>query len=67
VAIRADLVRRSGVGHAEDRRLRHILPAGYLRQLERHLASTMRPGRLRYYQEGVFRFAGTAQRLLGVR
>jgi predicted TIM-barrel fold metal-dependent hydrolase len=34
----------------------HILPAGYLEQLERHLASTMRPDRLRYYQEGVFRF-----------
>lgn len=34
----------------------HILPAGYLEQLERRLASTMRPERLRYYQEGVFRF-----------
>ena len=34
----------------------HILPAGYLQHLERHLASTMRPARLRYYQEGVFRF-----------
>src|SRR5436190_19110958 len=34
----------------------HILPAGYLQHLERHLASTMRPDRLRYYQEGVFRF-----------
>ena len=34
----------------------HILPAGYLDQLERHLASTMRPDRLRYYQEGDFRF-----------
>src|SRR3954465_4161668 len=34
----------------------HILPAGYLQQLERHLAQTMRPDRLRYYQEGVFRF-----------
>jgi uncharacterized protein len=34
----------------------HILPAGYLEHLERHLASTMRPDRLRYYQEGVFRF-----------
>lgn len=34
----------------------HILPAGYLEHLERHLASTMRPAQLRYYQEGVFRF-----------
>ncbi len=34
----------------------HILPPGYLEHLERHLASTMRPARLRYYQEGVFRF-----------
>jgi predicted TIM-barrel fold metal-dependent hydrolase len=34
----------------------HILPPGYLAHLERHLASTMRPARLRYYQEGVFRF-----------
>ena len=34
----------------------HILPPGYLQHLERHLASTMRPDRLRYYQEGVFRF-----------
>jgi|tagenome__1003787_1003787.scaffolds.fasta_scaffold20982804_2 predicted TIM-barrel fold metal-dependent hydrolase len=34
----------------------HILPAGYLEHLERHLASTMRPDRLRYYQEGVFSF-----------
>ena len=34
----------------------HILPAGYLQHLERHLASTMRPDRLRYYQEGVFGF-----------
>src|SRR3954466_2269021 len=34
----------------------HILPAGYLQHLERHLAATMRPARLRYYQEGVFRF-----------
>ena len=34
----------------------HILPAGYLQHLERHLASTMRPAQLRYYQEGVFRF-----------
>jgi predicted TIM-barrel fold metal-dependent hydrolase len=34
----------------------HILPPGYLEHLERHLASTMRPDRLRYYQEGVFRF-----------
>src|SRR4051812_44343155 len=35
----------------------HILPPGYLQQLERHLAQTMRPDRLRYYQEGVFPFA----------
>lgn len=34
----------------------HILPAGYLEALERHLATTMRPAQLRYYQEGVFRF-----------
>ena len=34
----------------------HILPAEYLQQLERHLTSTMRPARLRYYREGVFRF-----------
>src|SRR3954452_908580 len=34
----------------------HILPSDYLEHLERHLASTMRPARLRYYQEGVFRF-----------
>ena len=34
----------------------HILPAGYLAHLERHLASTMRDAQLRYYQEGVFRF-----------
>ena len=34
----------------------HILPAGYLEHLERHLASTMRPAQLRYYQEGAFRF-----------
>src|SRR3954468_19426034 len=34
----------------------HILPPGYLQQLERHLGQTMRPDRLRYYQEGVFRF-----------
>src|SRR3954469_20346140 len=34
----------------------HVLPAGYLQHLERHLASTMRPAQLRYYQEGVFRF-----------
>ena len=34
----------------------HILPAPYLEQLERHLASTMSPPQLRYYQEGVFRF-----------
>src|ERR1700709_744818 len=34
----------------------HTLPAGYLQHLERHLAATMRPARLRYYQEGVFRF-----------
>lgn len=34
----------------------HILPGGYLEHLERHLASTMRPTQLRYYQEGVFRF-----------
>src|SRR3954462_7245202 len=34
----------------------HVLPAGYLQHLERHLASTMRPARLRYYQEGVFGF-----------
>lgn len=34
----------------------HILPGGYLEHLERHLASTMRPAQLRYYQEGVFRF-----------
>src|SRR3954468_2582233 len=34
----------------------HILPAGYLEHLERHLASTMRPAQLRYYEEGVFRF-----------
>jgi aminocarboxymuconate-semialdehyde decarboxylase len=34
----------------------HILPAGYLEHLERHLASTMSPAQLRYYQEGVFRF-----------
>src|SRR4029079_2543530 len=34
----------------------HILPPGYLEHLERHLASTMRPDRLRYYREGVFRF-----------
>jgi hypothetical protein len=27
----------------------HILPAGYLEHLERHLASTMRPAQLRYY------------------
>jgi hypothetical protein len=56
----------------------HILPAGYVQHLERHLASTMRPDRLRYYQEGVFPaglsaaelaavYAGNAQRLLGVR
>src|SRR6185312_11548584 len=34
----------------------HILPAGYLEHLERHLAATMRPAQLRYYQEGVFGF-----------
>ena len=34
----------------------HILPRGYLQHLERHLASKMRPDRLRYYQEGVFGF-----------
>src|SRR3954454_5064327 len=34
----------------------HILPAGHLEHLERHLASTMRSARLQYYQEGVFRF-----------
>ena len=34
----------------------HILPAGYLEHLERHLAATMRPDRLRYYQAGVFGF-----------
>ena len=35
----------------------HILPAGYLEHLVRHLTSTMRPTELRYYQEGVFRFS----------
>ena len=34
----------------------HILPAGYLDHLERHLASTMSAAQLHYYQEGVFRF-----------
>ena len=34
----------------------HVLPPRYLERLERHLASTMRPAQLRYYQEGVFRF-----------
>src|SRR3954453_19178371 len=34
----------------------HILPPGYLEQLEAHLAATIRPARLRYYQGGVFRF-----------
>src|SRR2546430_7306164 len=34
----------------------HVLPPRYLEHLERHLASTMRPAQLRYYQEGVFRF-----------
>jgi predicted TIM-barrel fold metal-dependent hydrolase len=37
----------------------HILPPGYLEHLERHLAATMRPAQLRYYQEGVFRFDPT--------
>jgi len=41
----------------------HILPAGYLAHLERHLASTMRDAQLRYYQEGVFRFDPVLARL----
>jgi hypothetical protein len=32
----------------------HILPAGYLEHLKRHLASTMRPDQLRYYQKVSF-------------
>jgi hypothetical protein len=32
----------------------HVLPAGYLRHLERHLASTMRPAELRYYRRVSF-------------
>ena len=34
----------------------HVLPRPYLERLERHLASTLSPAQLRYYQEGVFRF-----------
>ena len=30
----------------------HVLPPGYREHLERHLAGTMRPDRLRYYQHG---------------
>ena len=43
----------------------HILPTGYLQHLERHLASTMRPAQLRYYQEGVFRFDPVTDTPLG--
>jgi uncharacterized protein len=34
----------------------HVLPKRYLDRLERHLESTMAPGQLRYYREGVFYF-----------
>src|SRR6266699_3747647 len=35
----------------------HILPARYLARLERHLEQAMAPAQLRYYREGVFRYA----------
>ena len=45
--------------HTELRRIdafAHVLPARYLERLERHLPSSLSAERLRYYQEGVFRF-----------
>jgi aminocarboxymuconate-semialdehyde decarboxylase len=34
----------------------HILPAGYLARLERHLEKAIGSGQLRYYREGVFHY-----------